>query len=1212
MTRDSVPLILPLAEAHDSSLVGGKAVNLAAMIRAGLPVPDGFVVTTAAYLARNTHRDEIFQQVRQAHAKLVSPIASPLVAARSSATAEDLAGASMAGQYETFLNLATVDALFDAVIGCWKSVQSDRVRAYLSEQSIDCDTVCMAVVVQRLVPATVAGVLFTTNPRTGSSSEMLIEAAWGLGESVVSGQVQPDLIRVATERCEVLQYTLADKSIRLLPGHSEMEATPDNLRRRACLDFTAIRQLAELGRRAARHFDHPQDIEWAIDDAQQVHLLQSRAITTLDDAAAYQSLLAHSTDFLHRELDAGRGPWVQHNLDETLHNPTPLSWDVVSRYMSGEGGFGQMYRRVGFAPSKVVAQAGFLELIGSGIYMDCARMPEMFFAEYPFAYDVDLLRDSPDAAQAPPTIPRGTTRQRGAAARRASEVTRALHREAETLDRSFDETLVPAIDAWLQQETACDLSNLDNEQLIARWSERECRVMNDFGAEVFLPSMIEALALADLHNFITDQLWDEDPDELVHLLSVSPQPDRTSLANAQLREVAHGSRSLDVWLSEHGHRAPGEFDLATPRWHERPHDVLALSDQLRDSTDPNAKHEARISEAEATLASLKQVLCSRNAEQLVSHVRLLQRYVRFREDGKYQLMRGYAVLRETALEFGRRLKIGDDIFFLTIEEINDTLRGGYLPEDRIARRRTERLAAARLHVPRVIDRTDVAELGQITISDDNEQWPAHPVSNGTALGPARIILSPENAPLLESGYILVCPSTDPSWTPLFAKAAGLVLERGGTLSHGAIVARELGLPAVVLESATTLLADGQLIRVDANQGAVSRVDSVSQIDTDEPVTNTPATASNHTSQLERKLLPPPISSRETRVNQFALLAALIWLAFLAAFYLLPTAWIKQPAFRLIDVALWPLVRQLGMVGAVATIGGIFSLVLIVAQRWLTDNTRLLEAKRRAAALRQSAAKLPMDSPHRAAMSAAVKPVTGRMLRASMVPLAWLLGPMMLVFLWFPERVDPAVWNAEPGRGVSIVAEVDGDMRGPFSLEIAAGLGFETGVTAERFLPPIRQELEELRSEWSAASELGAFPWEVQAAGDHAREALLGSLDAFLRQGIPLQKLSWRLKVPEESTGRFTVRLVPPESAEPLDIPLVFGNAHPPELTEIDPSDRSIVRSITVIHPRPLTQRKFWTPLVDFGGPAWDFGWLGVYLIAYLAVMFVGKRVFGVP
>ena len=193
------------------------------------------------------------------------------------------------------------------------------------------------------------------------------------------------------------------------------------------------------------------------------------------------------------------------------------------------------------------------------------------------------------------------------ARRNASEVTSTLRREAETLDRRFDETFVPEIDSWLRQEAARDLRSLDAEGLIALWMERERKVMDEFGADAFLPSMIEALAVAELRGFIAGQFWDEDPDELVHSLSVSPHPDQTSLANAALRELALGTRSLEDWLAEHGHRAPGEFDLATPRWHERPEDVLRLAEQLRDSSDPAAKHQARVAEAEATLVRLQKL-----------------------------------------------------------------------------------------------------------------------------------------------------------------------------------------------------------------------------------------------------------------------------------------------------------------------------------------------------------------------------------------------------------------------------------------------------------------------------------------------------------------------------------------------------------------------------------------------------------------------------
>lgn len=1200
---DGALLVLPLRDAVDAALVGGKAVNLAAMIRAGLPVPDGFVVTTDAFRRRgngDTIPAPLADEIRRAYEQM----GSPLVAARSSATAEDLAGASMAGQYETFLNLATPEALLDAIANCWASVRCERVLSYLGEQGIAPDSVAMAVVVQRLVPAEVAGVMFTSNPRTGDAGEMLVEASWGLGEAVVSGEVQPDIIRVGTALMDVLDYTVADKRVRLLPGAAGMEEVPADQRNRACLNYGVIRELCRLGRVAERHFERPQDIEWAVCDGR-VFILQSRAITTLDDAAAYQALFAGTRRHLESELAAGRGPWVRHNLDETLPNPSPLTWDVVGRFMSGSGGFGRMYRSVGFEPDASVAEAGFLELIGAGIYMDCARSPRMFGANYPFAYDTALLRANPDAGQQAPTVPIGTLAARSAAARIGAVVTAKLRDEAKTLDRRFDEEFVPALIAWCRTEEQRDLAALDDEALIALWIGREEKVMGEFGAAAFLPSMIEAMAASDLHAFLEENFWDDEAEELARTLGVSATPDRTITANAELRETAIGTRTIGQWLADHGHRAPGEFDLITSRWSERPDDLLHLADQLKDSPDPALRHHERWAQAEECLARLRGALPSAQRGELCERVGLLQRYARFREDGKYHLMRAYAVLRQTALEFAVRLSLKnpEDVFFLRSDELFAALRTGFVPEDRIQRRRAAHRAAARFYTPRVIDREDLPSLGTPAPVCGAEEWPAHPVSCGIGSGPARIVLRPESAKNLGTGYVLICPSTDPSWTPLFANAGAVVLERGGTLSHGAIVAREMGLPAVVLENATTLFKDGENVTVDSNTGRVARSDSAGRpLPSDAP--------DLEDTRVERRLAPPPVGRRERSGGGLALLAALVWGLLLGAFYLLPGGWVHDPLFQLIDFLLFPLMAKLGYVAGVAAVGAGFSLVLLLGQRLLTDNARLFEAKKRAARLRVLANGLPAGSPRRVCLEGLAAPVTTRVLKAAMIPLGWLLGPMMLVFLWLPERVDPAVWNADPGGSVNILAEIDGEFTQPVSLEIPEPLGLETGSASSRSVPPIRRELEELRAEWRDGNDLETYPWEVQAAAEHAREGLLASLDAFLRDGVPPQKLSWRLRVPEGGAGSYTARLAIPGNA-PQDFPLVFGPGHPPAPVDFT-NDQGPLRSLSVQYPRPLTKRVFWTPLVAVGGPAWDFGWLGVYLLAYLAVMFGVKPILRVP
>jgi pyruvate,water dikinase len=194
--------------------------------------------------------------------------------------------------------------------------------------------------------------------------------------------------------------------------------------------------------------------------------------------------------------------------------------------------------------------------------------------------------------------------------------------------------------------------------------------------------------------------------------------------------------------------------------------------------------------------------------------------------------------------------------------------------------------------------------------------------------------------------------------------------------------------------------------------------------------------------------------------------------------------------------------------------------------------------------------------------------------------------------------------------VNIIAEIDGEFAPLVTLEFPEPLALDTGSEAAQSLPKIRHELEELRNEWSISSDLGMYPWEVQSAAEHAREGLLASLDAYLRAGVPPQKLSWRLRVPQSARGRFIPRIAIPGEAT-QDFPLVFGTTHPPAAADFT-NDRGALRSLSVQYPRPLTQRVFWTPLKSFGGPAWDLGWLGVYLLAYLVVMFITKPLLRLP
>jgi len=327
-------------------------------------------------------------------------------------------------------------------------------------------------------------------------------------------------------------------------------------------------------------------------------------------------------------------------------------------------------------------------------------------------------------------------------------------------------------------------------------------------------------------------------------------------------------------------------------------------------------------------------------------------------------------------------------------------------------------------------------------------------------------------------------------------------------------------------------------------------------------------------------------------------------------YLLPPSWLKEPAFRLIDAILWPFVPNLGMVWTVTLVGAFFAVVPLLTQRFANDNPRLWEAKRRAAHLQRAAKGFAPGSARRKAMLDSAAPVTTRTLKASMAGLAWVLGPMILVFLWMPTRLDPAAWNADPGGLVTVAAELDGEYQGPVTCTVAPHLALEDTMPSTQTLPPIRAALEDLRHEWRGTSDLSDYPWQLQMAGEQAREVLLTSLNRYLAAGVPPQRLTWMIRVPEDAEGHYpvTIQLSDQPTCELL---LAFGNRKPPTPDTLRCDHGPLVR-IEAVYPRPLQQRRFWTPLKAAGGPAWDFGWLGVYIVSYLVVMLSVKRLLRVP
>jgi len=1204
-----------LVDCREAMLAGGKGASLGRLIRAEFSVPTGFVVNTRAYrLAREEAASagkaaEVPAQAAEEIRHAYKSMGGGAVAVRSSATAEDLAAASMAGQCETFLNVQGETGLLEAVRQCWASLDAPRIRAYFDEQGIDSAKVAMAVVVQRLVPADAAGVLFTVDPHSGGRGEMLIEANWGLGETVVGGGVQPDVLRIDAETGRVVSTVIADKQVYLSAKSGKEQPVEETLRRKCCLTSREAHQLWELGRRIMAHFAAPQDIEWAIHDGN-VYLLQARPITTHQETEAAAALLHEARRRLREELAAGRGPWVLHNLAETLPHPTALTWSVIRKFMSGAGGFGTMYREAGFQPAPVIDREGFLELVAGRVYMDAARAPEMFCENFPFEYDLDKLTRDPDAAQKPPTAPKGSYLARAKAAAQLSKSGAKLRELADRVAGEFREKTAPTVKEYVARSRQTNLRTLSAEELIALWEERENQVLNVFGPQSLMPGLICGMAWAELEAFLQENFWDDDAEALMRLISAGGEADRTVIADAELFKVAGGKWLLETWLAYYGHRGPGEFDLASPRWSEQPEVLQQMAARLATGEPPLERFRRGRDEANRQADALRSRLSGADAAEFDRRLELVHRYMPFREDGKDLLMLGYGLLRDVALEAGRRLEIGSGVFHLTREELFGALRTGFAPLHLIEQQELLYRVETRLALPRVIDAQCIERLGQaVETKAAAGSYKAMPISAGEATGPARILQSVAEAGEIGRGYILVCPSTDPAWTSLFVNAAGLVLERGGMLSHGAVVAREMGLPAVVMPDATRLLRDGEQIEVNGNLGRVVCASRVSSQPAPAAAVDVEDTRAPH------ELIPPPPGRKEHRAARIGATAAGLWMIYLLGFFLLPREAVYQPSLSFLDLILWPLVRLLGKPGVVAAVAAGMALVLLLTQKFVTDNRRLLEARRRAALLTRQAQSLPQDAPRRKAFLQLAAPVNLRVMIAGLIPLGLVLGVLVVTFAWFKDRMDLSVPVGLTGSSAQILATVDGDWSKPVQIEAPPPLALDETTPASRTLPPIRKTLEHLLPLLRQPGNQPDLPWELQLVPDTAWQQKADDLQNYLNAGIPPQGVTWMIRTPPGTVGRFPVKVIV-EGHPALTANVVLGGEFPPGNVIVRGSSGSPVKELKVNYLSTGQKPVFWQPLAGFGAgdrhpllkhlAAMDIGWLWVYVLAYVPVLFVAK------
>ncbi|QVQ52605.1 pyruvate, water dikinase [Spiractinospora alimapuensis] len=806
--------VIPLAEARASmlDLVGGKAARLGEMIRAGERVPDGFCLTTEPFRRGEIPREAL----RAAYARLGED--TP-VAVRSSATAEDLPEASFAGQQDTLLDVVGVEALLDAVQRCWDSLTGERAVAYRRAHTID--DAAMAVVVQRMVRPRAAGVLFTANPLTNARTEMVVDAVAGLGTGVVDGARDTD------------HYVLGEDALGATSG---------------CLGREDLAVLRAAGQRLQHLFGAPQDAEWAIDTAGTLWLLQSRPITTLFPLPPAKDADTHL--YFH----------VGH-MQGLVRPVTPMGMSLLHQVLV------DWLAGVGVSITRAQA-ADVMTAVGGRMYVDLTpflrdrttrdRLGPSLSAYGPTAAKAvrHALSDPRFAPRPGRSVPWGPSLRVAASlagpliAGTAAALARPAHARAKafaSMRRTRDRIvpLGPTVTAERELQRATGIE-------VAFMRVRMGSLIPPLGAGMLAQQVPRLLlrGVADTaeisavfrgmpHNVTTEMdlaLWEVSRRAAQHgdLLRDTPPAE---LAERYLAGTLP-EFGLSGFLRTYGHRAAGEVDVGNPRWREDPTPVLAAIAGYLRVEDPEQAPPRRFARAAEEAQRHAATLVRRAGRTRPVRAWLAGFFLQrarelggLRELPKFVWLYALAESRRSLLAVGERLRDAgrlaeaDDVMFLDLTELGEMVRHGVDHRALVAQRRAVHARESRRHyVPGVLlsDGTDVeAELAAPDAPEGTLVGMA--AAPGRATGPARVVRDPRGAEV-RPGEILVAPTTDPGWTPLFMTAAGLVTETGSPIAHGPTVAREYGIPAAIcVRDATTLITTGDVITVDGSAGRVEFV-----------------------------------------------------------------------------------------------------------------------------------------------------------------------------------------------------------------------------------------------------------------------------------------------------------------------------------------------------------------------------------------------------
>jgi rifampicin phosphotransferase len=868
-------------------MVGGKGANLGALIHAHFPVPPGFVLLTSAYqqflntgglleeverLVQQATPDDLascervsqairalFAQrpipeaVAQAISDAYQQLGTGAVAIRSSATTEDLPTASFAGLHESYLNVQTLEDILTAVRQCWSSLWTPRALSYRARLGIAPRMASMAVIVQQMVQTHSSGVLFTVNPVSGGHEEVVINATRGVGEALVSGQITPDMIIVEKTSGRIIRREVSNVAVPT--GTSMSDQRVDTVRHQQwVLTDAQVAQLVRLGERIEEHFGAPQDIEWAM-GGEQVFIVQARPITTLTTVRSAPGSQGIPTppgdDMWNREQDLPPQPydvWTRTNVGENLPYPiTPLT----------ETHFPVLFG-LDNAPLEQ-PQPQLVRRLYGRLYFNEGAMVRNFTEEMglPASWLHKMWGSRPRGT----VVYKNSFRPLRLLRKLLSLVTtRFKAKKKAKTPRHTPEQFFAHIDQWVSEFLRLDLSQLDDGLLwnagLPTWSKR--------GAYAWATNLRFSISAAISYGLLERIVrWWTGKDLAQDLVTglpgvysaeVGPALWRMArmaqesevqesllthdplAALSLLRSLEQGRpliEQLEVFLARHGHRCPNELEMRNPRWAEAPEQIIELlAHYLRagEHIDPlttEARQQQRRTTAVITIETKLDPIRRAAFRFLLKQA---QRAVTVRDNSRYAMAKFLFPMRKVYVELGRRwvehgwLRQGDDIFFLTLAEVEDlaeTHPTTVLAVDWQTRVEQRRLAYNFWFTVIAPEAVGADGLPLIEEEEHLTLLKGTPASSGTRRGRARMVQTIQEAMSLMPGDILVTAATDPGWTPVFPLVSGIVLEIGGQLSHGAIIAREYGIPAVVnVPGAMRLIQDEQTVEVDGSKGVI--------------------------------------------------------------------------------------------------------------------------------------------------------------------------------------------------------------------------------------------------------------------------------------------------------------------------------------------------------------------------------------------------------